>query len=736
MNEELKSVRGPEMPVEYIEEDDGIDLRRLIATISEARWLVLGIAAAVFLLGCLYTIVKTPVYEAYTDLIVLDNKSGGLSGLEQLSAAVQGSALPTATEIQLLQTRAVIEPVVEKLHLDIQIGTGFFSRLGHFIGLSEKPAIDVASFKVPPELEGQPFTVKPTGDNTYSLFDPDGDKILDGTLAHEDSARIETADGYGVVSLRIDSFGGKMGNFTITHTSTDQAVDALLSKLSVDELGLQTGIVRAKLDGTSPRLITRELNEIANQNVKQNARRSAVQAANQLQFLKTQLPDVEQELQKSQKKLSDFLSNHQTLVFSQDATYLANQAATIEQQTAPLEAQIAAAKSSLGAHNPALTAMQSQLNALNKQHDDLLNSLSKLPKDQQTLIRLQSDATTSQSLYQAMLNQMQTLQIAQAGAIGDVVVVDPATVPVDPVRPNKPLVLGLMLVLGLFLGAGAAFARRALNNGIEDPDVLDTVLGLPVYAVIAHSKNQERMERDPSLLSGDTAPLLAAQEKVSDATIEGLKSLRTALQLAMPKSGPNVLCLSSLGPSEGKSFIASNLSYLFVQSGLKVLLLDADMRRGHLHKVFGLPRGPGLSELLAGNITQEQAIKPTGIDGLDIISTGALPPDAANLLLNADISTLVDHVNKLYDVVIVDVPPVLAVSDAYMITRHATINLLLLKYGLHSERQVQMVQRQFARHGIELLGSIFNDVTSASQRYAYYQYGYKYQYHYKPSAPS
>jgi tyrosine-protein kinase Etk/Wzc len=322
------------------------------------------------------------------------------------------------------------------------------------------------------------------------------------------------------------------------------------------------------------------------------------------------------------------------------------------------------------------------------------------------------------------------LQVAKAGTVGDIVVVDPAVVPSRPVEPNRPLVVLVGLALGLFLGVGAAFGRRALRQGIEDPEVLDERLGLPVFAVLPHSEMQRRMDRRRAAGQPGTSNLLAAIEK-DDQTVEALRSLRTALRLALPNGGKGVICMTSLSPNEGKSFVASNLGYLFAQGGLRVLIVDADLRRGHLHRGFGWTRGRGLSELMRGEISIEEAVRETPLQGLHLMTTGALPADAATLLVHCDIGDLLDRLRASYDLVVMDVPPVLAVSDAYIIARHATVNILLLKHGLHGLGQVRLVLKQFARQGIKVDGSVLNDVSAAAQRYAYRGYGYQYTYRYK-----
>jgi len=708
------------------------ELARLIGVISESRWLVAGIAAAVLVLGVLYSFVRTPVYEADTVLQVLNNQQASpLGGLEQLSALVQGTPLPTDTEIQLLQTRAVLVPVIEKLHLNIQVGRHGLPVIGALFGSRGKVPADVSVFEVPPALEGDAFTVVPLGSGAYRLLDPDGNSVLEGSVGAAAAGRVQTRGGPAIVNLRIDSIAAGVGHFELARIPADRAVASLLSILQIQEIGQHTGIVRVSLQGISPQFITRAVNLVAETNVRQNVLQNSAQAASQLRFLNAQLPDLVNRFEAAQAKLASYLSTYRTLALSQDAQYLIQQASGLAQQIGPLKAQIAQAQVAYTSQSPQLSLLEAQLHALETQRTDLLTSVAKLPKDQQTLIHLESDVAINQGLYTAMLNQIQALQIAQASTVGGVVIVDPAIVPRAPVLPNRPLDVLVGLVVGLLLGVLAAFVRRLLRHGIEDPEVLDERLGLPVYAVLAHSGRQRRLDRSRPSIAAGVAHLLAAQDEGGE-TIEGLRSLRTALQLALPASGPRILVIGSLSPAEGKSFVASNLAYLFAQGGLRVLLVDGDLRRGHLHRVFGWPRGKGFAELLRGEAPLEELARATQLEELHVMTTGALPVDAANVLVNADVGALMNRLGALYDLVVVDVPPVLAVSDAFMISRHATLNLLLLKHALHSLRQVRLAQKRFTRHGIKLSGCVMNDVSAAAQRYAYREYGYQYQYRYKP----
>lgn len=698
--------------------ESGMDLARMIGIVSESRWLVLGLSAAVLALGLIYSFVRTPIYEADAILQVIQ-PSGNLSGLQQLSTVLQGNALPTDTEIQLLKTRAVLVPVINKLGLAIKAGDS-----GH--------GAKVSVFNVPTQLQGKQFEIVPLRGGHYRLIGPGGHRLLEGTVGKPATGSIETLSGKQIVNIKVDAIHAQTGtHLSLVRIPTTIAIKDLLNRLSIGELGQQTGVIRVSLQGTSPRKIAQELNEIVRTNVKLNIRENSTQAANQLQFVNSQLPDIRKRLDKAQAQLASFLSQHEALALSQGSQYLIQSVTTLEQQISPLKAQLAVAHSSLGSENPHIKALQSQLAALEAQRKALIASVQKLPTSEQKLVRLQENVDISKSLYSAMLNQMQTLQIATAGSVGDVVIVDHAIVPARPVLPNHALDGLVALVVGLLAGVAAAFIRRALHQGIEDPEVLEDAFGLPVHAVLMHSRMQQRLGMDKEARHpGSTMGLLAAQSE-PDNTVESLNSLRTSLQFSTNGSSQHILCIPSLGPGEGKSFVCSNLAYLMAKSGKRVLLVDADMRRGHLHKVFGWTRGKGFAQYLAGEASVGEVIQRTDVEGLDVVTSGALPDDAANLLLASDLKEKLEALTADRDLVIIDVPPVLAVSDAFSIARYATLNLLLLKYGRHSLRQVRLVLKRFERHGIGIVGSIFNDVSSGATRYAYHQYGYQYKYQYK-----
>ncbi len=340
-------------------------------------------------------------------------------------------------------------------------------------------------------------------------------------------------------------------------------------------------------------------------------------------------------------------------------------------------------------------------------------------------MRLLRDVKVNNELYLLLLNKAQELRVVKSGTIGNVRVLDRAFVPRKPVSPQLGQALGLALMLGLTLGVMAAFTRRALNRGVEDPDVLEAATGLSVYVTVPHSPLQAQMVREAK--RGAAGGKLLATRDTTDLAIESLRSLRTSLQFALMDSPNGVVTFSGPGPGVGKSFVSSNFAQVLADSGKRVLLIDADLRNGSIHKLFGLPREQGLSEVVAGSLLLQDAVHRVS-ENLHVLTEGQIPPNPSELLMSPRFRDLIEAVAKQYDLVVLDTPPILAVTDAAIVGRLAGVTLLVLRAGQHPVREVTLAMKRFAQSGVRLAGMVFNDVSRISSGYGY---GYAYQYDYR-----
>ena len=275
-----------------------------------------------------------------------------------------------------------------------------------------------------------------------------------------------------------------------------------------------------------------------------------------------------------------------------------------------------------------------------EKQDELNAQVQKLPKTQRDVLRMKRDVEVNQQIYIQLLNKVQELNILKAGTVGNVRIIDVAEVnTTKPVKPKKALIVVMATMLGGMLAIAIVLVQKALHKGVEDPSEIEAI-GLPVYASVPHSTHQDKLTgilQSKKRKAQHSVDVLAV-DNPADLSIEALRSLRTSLHFAMMEAKNNVIAISGPSPSVGKSFVSANLGAVLAQSGQKVLVIDADMRKGYLQKKFGLKAENGLSDYLSGQQTLEQVTKKSAVDGLDIITRGQVPPNPSELLMHANFS--------------------------------------------------------------------------------------------------
>jgi tyrosine-protein kinase Etk/Wzc len=327
----------------------------------------------------------------------------------------------------------------------------------------------------------------------------------------------------------------------------------------------------------------------------------------------------------------------------------------------------------------------------------------------------------SNDTYTGLLNQAQQLDIARAGTVGNVRIVDKSDVDITrPIWPRKIIVVLGGALLGGLVALVYVFIRQMLNRGIEDPAVIEKI-GLPVYATIPISAREQALQGKRG--HGDGKQHLLVMDAPADLATEALRSLRTSLHFARLEAKNNVLMISGSSPDAGKTFVSANLAAVVAQSNQRVLLIDGDMRMGSLHNVVGGKAEVGLSELISGQADLVATTRQIGsLENLHFIARGKIPPNPSELLMNARFSALLDHLKQMFDLIIIDTPPILAVTDAAIIGHHAGTALLVVRFGLNQAREIALARQRFEQNNVPLKGAIFNAVERRSS--GYYSYAY------------
>ncbi len=732
----------PVAPPAFEREGEEVSLQEYLGTLLAARWLILGVTAAALMAGLLFVKFATPIFGSDV-LVQVEEKKSAIAGLEGLSDMFPGES-PADTEIEILRSRSVVGAVVEQLHLDVEARPRYLPLVG--AGLARgyngrepaKPVIGLGRFawggerihldrlSVAPDLEGARLTLLAGAAGAFDLLGPDGGLILRGQVGKPAFSLVP-----GQAELFVSELRARPGTeFRLVKRSAQEVVAGLQTGLVITEKGKKTGIIQVQLAGPDASQLVKTLDALADAYVRQNVERKSAEAEKTLAFIEGQLPQVQARLERAEQALETYKSKHQTLDLGLEAKAVLDEEVALEKSISELQVQSAEMEQRFAEGHPAVGAMRKKLQELESQKAALDARFKGMPDTELESVRLMRDAKVAQELYVLLLNKAQEYRVAKNGTVGNVRVLDRAILPLAPVSPEPGKTLGLSLVAGLALGVAAAFVQRAFHHGVEDPELLEAATGLSVFASIPHSPVQEQMVRAGN--RGEPLDVLAHRDP-GDLAVESLRSLRTAVQFALMDAPARVIALGGPGPGIGKTFVAGNLAHVLAEAGDRVLLVDADLRNGSLHRVHNVERGPGLSEVIAGTAKLEDVVHREVAPRVDLLTQGAIPPNASALLVSPRFKDLLARLSKEYDAVVLDTPPILAVTDAAIVGRLAAVTLLVLRAGEHPMREVTAAIKRFVQGGVQPTGLVFNDVVRLGKGYGY-GYGYHYQYEYKKKA--
>ncbi len=727
------SQNTPSSTLEQHKDNDEIDFLALLDTILDAKWLIAGITILCTALALAYAMFSTPIYQANTMIQVEQNQGNNNPVMGEL-ALLFDTGSPVAAEIEILRSRMVIGETVDRLQLHNRATPDYVPIIGPWLakrasGLSEpgflgfgnyvsgKERISLGQLDVPSELQGQELKLIAT-ETGYDLFTEDGELILSGKVDethefhyHGESGRIHITELYA----------NSGASFTLVSGSRQGTINSLQRQLNVSEEGKQSGMLTVSLEGADRHRITQILNTLGHVYVQQNIDRKAAEADKSLSFLDAFLPELREQMQVAESEYTQFRDDKGT--FDLGAEGMASLDTSINLQLKLLELQQRRRELTpqYTAAHPSIKAIDLQIAALNAEIENVTENVRKMPELEQQLLTLTRNVKVNSEMYVNLLNSAQQLRLVKEGKVGNVRVIDEAVTPGAPIKPKKPLILALGLVLGLMLGVALAIVRSLMNPGIKEAHEIEQGLGMHVFATVPRSQQQAALSQRMS----DKKPgnHVLANVAPQDPAIESLRSLRTALQFAMLEASNNIVLISGPTPNIGKSFISVNFATVLGAADKKVLLINSDLRKGHINQYFGKSRHNGLSELISGGINPEQAIHKEVMPNVDFITTGVLPPNPAELLLSEQTINTIKQLAQQYDLVVIDSAPVLAVSDGMALAPHAGTTFLLARANETTLGEIEESTKRIRQAGGQVKGVIFNDMVATNRRYGA-KYGY------------
>jgi len=717
--------------------DDDIDFGYLFGLLLDSKWLIIASAILSLVLGALFGMVSTPIYKGDT-LLQIEKKSSGVPGLSELNQVFEQEA-SAAAEIEILRSRMVLGEVIEELKMNIRVVPDRPRYIGRFMVPDPAPAfapkplfagfrdsetfVTVTSFTVPERLQGRVFTLREENGKPALYL---GDNLIASAPLGK---KLESEDG----SIQLDINEWQFGNepLNLIKVTDVAAINGLRGALSIREVG-KTGMLSLEMTGPSKERIKATLDAISEAYLLQNVKRRSAEAENSLEFLGEQLPEIKDKLTEFEEKLNAYRLQSESVDLSMETQSVLQQSVGIEAKINELKAKEEEIATRFTKEHPAYQSLLRQKASLIDQKRALDGQIKELPETQQEILRLMRDVEVTQQIYVGLLNKVQELRILKAGTVGSVRIIDKALVQPSPIKPKKALIVIMSTLIGGIAAAGLVLFRALFNKGIESPDKLEEQ-GVAVYATVPLSEKQVKANKLLSLkqrrarkAKSEAAPIsLLAQDDPTDLAIEALRSLRTSLHFAMMDADNKILMITGPSPEVGKSFVSANLGVVLAQTGQRVLVIDADMRKGHLHRYFQAASQPGLSTYLSGQSSKEDIIQSSIVDKLDFIARGKAPPNPSELLMHERFKTLMDSLSDDYDLILVDTPPILAVTDAAIVGQLAGSSLLVTRFGLNSIKEVDAALTRFAQNKVDIKGAILNCMERrATNEYGYYAYEY------------
>ena len=696
---------------------DQIDLHELIGMLHDNKWKIMIITLLFTILSILYSYMATPIYRS--SALIQVEQSASSNVLSKLSDIMPDSKPESQTEIGLLKSRMVLGKTVDELDLDTVVYEKRFPIIGNGLSrlLGNDNNIAISRFSAPDELMDEPLTLTVNSPTTYSISA--NDVMLNGKVGE-----VLNKSGFNLLVSEISAQVGT--EFIITKLDKLTAINKLLDNFSVADMSKDSGMLQLTYQGENAKQASQILNSISNNYLKQNVGRKSEEAAKSLDFLKEQLPLVRGKLDEAESRLNRFRQKNESVDLSLEAKSVLDSTVSLETQINELTFKEAEISKLYTKDHPAYKTLLEKKSLLLKERDKLNARIGNMPKTQQEILSLTRDVQSGQEVYMLLLNKQQELNINKASTVGNVRIIDTAVTEKKEISPKKLLILLIGLISGLFISIALCLLRKLLHRGIESSEQIES-LGLNVYATIPNSKWLKDMNSKlgKSKHKNIRSVKLLARDNPTDLSVEAIRSLRTSLHFAMMQASNNILLISGATPEAGKTFVSCNLAAVIAQSDKKVLLIDADLRKGRVHHELGFSEENGLSDVLIGKMTFSDIIKKTEIENLDFISRGQIPPNPSELLMNANFKTLLDCVSSLYDMVIIDTPPVLAVSDACIAAKYAGATMLVARFQKNTLKEMEVSNKRFAQNNLVINGVIFNGVEKRAINY--YEYNdYKY----------
>jgi polysaccharide biosynthesis transport protein len=715
-----------------------------VRVLIKRKWVVLGCLFTIFAVVTIASLKMTPVYEAGGTIAI--NKPDTSLNFQNSATFSLDYFDPTEleTEVKILQSDLLALQVIRELNLD--------RRPEYGSKVSPPSSLDLA----PDPLQADPARASAmlgAFESNLKVTLAPNSRIIEVRYRSADK---ETAA--NVVNTLMQTY--VENNFKARFESTMQASDWLQKQL-VD--------MQMKVETSQEKLVRyQKEHEILGIDEKQN-------------IITEKLDELNKELTQAESERMDKEALYR-LVESGDPDAIASSAGGVEgagsgvqgtsglldalrNKQVDLKIQAADLSTQFGPSYPKLAQLNSQLKEVNVQiQAEMKKIVSKVRGQYMTALQrenmlrdaldrqkqeanklnesaieynlLKRDADTYRQLYEGLLQKLKEAGVTAGLKANNFHIIDSARPPTGPIEPNIPRNILFSILLGLATGVGLAFLIEGLDNTIRTTEQAQMISGLASLGMIPLGSKSAREGANPKRLviaSSKEAVELVTQVRPQSQMAESYRALRTSLLLSNLGAPPKVIMVTSALPQEGKTTTSINCAVVLAQKGVRVLLIDADLRRPSIHKTLGMGPRSGLSNVLTGSTTLEQAITRTSIlPNLYILPAGTPPPNPAELLASTNMREVLDQLREQYDHIVLDTPPSLSVTDAVVLSPRADAVMLVIRSGRTTKQALRRARDILAQVNAKVIGVLLNAVDLRSpDYYYYYEYQGKYASYYR-----
>ncbi len=728
------------------EYNDEIDYLHLFRTVWRGKWLIFITSMLGALLTLIYAFSQPMIYQADALLQVESNKTI-LPGIELLG----GGDSSVETELKIITSRNNLAVVIKTLNLDhfadakrIPILGNLYRNLLNPDSTDKLPSlwetfdtftnkyawgnesIKLVSLDVPDKLLDRELTVLSKEGNKFSLLSKNKEVILEGevgklalsydpknivtNLKIKKSKGISPSQIESSYSILISELTARPGTeFIVVKKSLLSTIDWLKKRIEAIEGGDRTGVISLSLEGKNKKKIVSILNTITNNYLLQNKFRSSKDVTKTLKSLQKQLKTLEEKNDKAEASLRKYRTQNQTADMSAETQSVLAMIAEIDTELQTLSLKRDEVGQKYTPSHPTIRAIASQEQKLQNRKKQALSKISRLPKTQQELLRLEQEFKITNTAYINLLNDIQQLKIAEASSSSErIYILDSAAAHHKHVKPKKRLLLALGVIFGAILGMIYLFIFKAFHQKIGSADKLEASLSIPIFASIPFPY-KVNLKGEVNSINTKQRSLLVLKNKTSPA-IEKLRKLRSNLLFALPDAKNNRVMITAPCPHVGRFFVTSNLATVMAEGGQRVLLIDADIQKGYLHKLFKKKLVPGLSDLITEKASFNEVIhsREVGNGTLDIISRGMTLPNPSQILMHSNFEIILDQLSSEYDLILIDSPSIHSGSEAGIIGKHSGMVFMVVQTSRHSLKELNRAVKDLLLAGIKTKGLIFN----------------------------